>query len=107
MRSFEDRLKGFEAAFQRDQELAFRIKARRNRLFGLWAAEQFGLPAGEAAEGYAKTVVAADFQAPGDDDVIGKVRSDLAEKGITLTPAELRAQLNRAAEEARRQLSQP
>jgi hypothetical protein len=62
-----------EAAFQREQELAFRITARRNRLFGLWAAEQLGLSAGEAAEGYAKTVVAADFEAPGDDDVVGKV----------------------------------
>jgi hypothetical protein len=107
MKSFEDRQKGFEAAFQRDQELAFRITARRNRLFGLWAAERMGIPAGEAAEGYAKTVVAADFEMPGDDDVLSKVRSDLAEKGIVLTETELRAELSRAAAEARRQLSQP
>ena len=107
MKSFEDRQKGFEAAFQRDQELAFRITARRNRLFGLWAAERLGIPAGDAAEGYAQTVVAADFEAPGDDDVVGKVRSDLAEKGIALTEAELRVELSRAAAEARRQLSQP
>jgi hypothetical protein len=107
MKSFEDRQKGFEAAFQRDQELAFRITARRNRLFGLWAAERIGIPAGEAAEGYAKTVVAADFEMPGDDDVLSKVRSDLAEKGIVLTETELRAELSRAAAEARRQLSQP
>jgi len=91
MESFEDRQKGFEAAFQRDQELAFRITARRNRLFGLWAAERLGLPAGDAAEGYAQTV-AADFEAPGDDDVVGKMRSDLAEKGIALTEAELRVE---------------
>ena len=63
MESFEDRQKGFEAAFQRDQELAFRITARRNRLFGLWAAERLGLPAGDAAERYAQTVVAQDFEA--------------------------------------------
>jgi hypothetical protein len=49
MKGFEDR-NGFEAAFQRDQELTFRIKARRNRLFGLWAAERLGLPAGEVGE---------------------------------------------------------
>jgi hypothetical protein len=107
MKSFEDRQKGFEAAFHRDQELAFRITARRNRLFGLWAAERLGLPAGDPAEGYARTVVAADFEAPGDDDVVGKVRSDLAEKGIALTEAELRTELSRAAAEARRQLSPP
>ena len=66
MKIFEDRQKGFEAAFQRDQELMFRIGARRNRLFGLWAATRLGLTAGEAAEAYAKTVVAADFEEPGD-----------------------------------------
>jgi len=74
MKSFEDRQKGFEGAFQRDQELNFRIIARRNRLFGLWAATRMGLSAGDAAEAYAKTVVAADFVEPGEDDVIRKCR---------------------------------
>jgi hypothetical protein len=105
MKGLEDRQRGFEAAFQRDQELTFRIKARRNRLFGLWAAERLGLPAGEVAEDYAIAVAAADFEMPGDDDVVGKLRSDFAEKGIALTEAELRAELSRAAAEARRQLS--
>src|SRR4029077_8003386 len=106
MKGFEDR-NGFEAALQRDQELAFRIKARRNRLFGLWAAERLGVPAGEASEDYAIAVAAADFEIPGDDDVVGKVRSDLAEKGISLTEPELREELTRAAAEAQSQLSQP
>jgi hypothetical protein len=106
MKSFEDRQKGFEAAFQRDQELTFRIGARRNRLFGLWAATRLGLAAGEAAEAYAKTVVAADFEEPGDDDVIRKVSGDLTQKGVGMTDAELRAELARAAVEARRQLTE-
>jgi hypothetical protein len=106
MKSFEDRQKGFEAAFQRNQELLFRIGARRNRLFGLWAATRLGLTAGEAAEAYAKTVVAADFEEPGDDDVIRKVRGDLTEKGVGMTEAELRAELARAAAEARKQLTE-
>jgi hypothetical protein len=55
---------------------------------------------------YAKTVVAIDFQAPGDADVIEKVRADLAEKSIALTEAELRAELAHAATEARRQIAQ-
>lgn len=105
MKNFEDRQKGFEAAFQRDQELAFRIGARRNRLFGLWAATRLGL-AGEAADAYAKTVVAADFEEPGDDDVIRKVHGDLTEQGISTTDAELRAELGRAAAEARKQLTE-
>jgi hypothetical protein len=80
MKSFDDRQKGFEAEFARGQELTFRITARRNRLLGLWVAERLALPAGEPAEAYAKTVVAADFQMPGDDDVVEKVRGDLTAK---------------------------
>ena len=83
----------------------FRVTARRNRLFGLWVAVQLGLPAGEEAETYAKTVVAADFEAPGDADVIEKVRTDLEKKGVAVNEAELRAELAHAAAEARRQLA--
>jgi hypothetical protein len=106
MKSFTDREKGFEAEFKRNQELRFRVTARRNRLFGLWAAARLGLREGDEAEAYAKEVVAADFEAPGDDDVIGKVRADLEAKGITVTEAELRSELERAAAEARRQIAQ-
>ena len=106
MRSIDDRQKGFEAQFVHGQELAFRITARRNRLLGLWAAERLGLPVGEPTEAYAKTVVAADFQAPGDDDVIEKVRGDLVAQGIEITEAEVRAELTRAAAQAREQLTE-
>src|SRR5438045_1800168 len=106
MRSFEERQKGHEAQFAHGQELAFRITARRNRLLGLWAAERLGLPAGEPAEAYAKSVVAADFQAPGDDDVIDKVRGDLVAKGLEVTEAEVRGELTRAAAQAREQLTE-
>ena len=104
MKSFTEREKGFEAEFKRNQEPVFRVTARRNRLFGLWAAVRLGLP-GEEAETYAKTVVAADFEAPGDADVIEKVRADLEENGVAVTEAELRAELAHAAVEARRQLA--
>jgi len=105
MKSLDDRQKGFEAEFARGQELTFRITARRNRLLGLWAAERLGLPAGEPAEAYAKTVVAADFQTPGDDDVVERVRRDLASKGVDVTEAEVRAELTRAAAQAGEQLA--
>jgi len=104
MKNFTERGKPFEAEYSRNQEVMFRITARRNRLFGLWAAAKMGLNAGEAAETYAKSVVAADFEAPGDDDVIAKVRADLAEKGVALTEAELRTELALAAAEARLQV---
>ena len=106
MKSFSDREKGFEAEFKRNQELRFRVTARRNRLFGLWAAKWLGLAAGEEAEAYAKTVVEADFEAPGDADVIEKVRTDLVKAGVAVTERELHAELERAAAEARRQVAQ-
>lgn len=104
MKDLSDRAKAFEAEFKQKEELDFRITARRNRLFGLWAASRLGLSAGEAAETYARSVVAADFQAPGDEDVIAKVRADLAEKGVHTSEAGLRAELDHAGIEARRQL---
>jgi|SRR5689334_4861551 len=103
MTNLKERERAFEAEYSRNQELAFRITARRNRLFGLWAAAKMGLAAGEAVETYAKAVIAADFEAPGDDDVIGKVRADLADKGVLIADAELRTELARAAADARRQ----
>ena len=104
MKSLAERGQAFEAEFKRNQELAFRVTARRNRLFGLWAAARLGLPQGEAAEAYARTVVAADFKEPGDADVIEKVQVDLAGKDITVSEAELRVELAHAGTEARRQL---
>jgi hypothetical protein len=104
MNSFEERQKGFEAQFVRDQELSFRVAARRNKLLGLWAAARLGLPDGEAALAYAQSIVAADFQAPGDEDVIDKLRGDFAAKSVIVADAEIRAELARAAAEAHKQL---
>ena len=104
MKNFDDREKAFEAEFKRNQELQFRVNARRNKLFGLWAADKLGIGAGDEAEAYARAVVDADFERPGDGDVIEKVRGDLAAKGIEMSEAQLRAELTLAAEEAKRQL---
>jgi len=104
MNGLSEREKAFEAEFKHNQELAFRITARRNRLFGLWAADRLGLPSAEA-EAYAAAVVAADFEKPGDDDVIGKVLQDFKHQGIAIIEPQLRCELGRALTEARRQLS--
>ena len=68
MATFDKREKGYESKFAHDQEMAFKVQARRNKLLGLWAAEKLGLVADDA-DSYAKQVVIADFEAPGDDDV--------------------------------------
>ena len=76
MTTFDDRERAFETKFARDEELAFRIVARRNRLLGQWAAELMKLTPAEA-DAYAKTVVHADLEEAGDDDVVRKVLGDL------------------------------
>ena len=103
MTGFDERGKSHERKFQQDQELAFKTRARRNRLLGLWAAERMGL-AGEAAEHYARDVLAADLEKPGVDDVIAKIAADFAKHGVALGEARIRAELDRCAAEAKKQL---
>jgi hypothetical protein len=74
--SFNERRKGYEAKWAHDEDLRFKVMNRRNKLLGLWAAGETG-KTGESADAYAKTVVAADFQEKGDEDVFRKVRGDL------------------------------
>jgi hypothetical protein len=88
MTTFDRREEGFEAKFAHDEALKFKAEARRNRLLGLWVAEQLGL-SGEAANEYARTVVAAEFGENRGADVVAKVMADLAAKGITVTEAQI------------------
>ncbi|HEX7968607.1 MAG TPA: DUF1476 domain-containing protein [Stellaceae bacterium] len=106
MSGFDEREKGFERKFQHDQEFAFKVKARRNRLLGLWAAERLGLK-GDAAETYARDIVAADLQKAGDQNVIDKVAGDFANKGIKLDATRVRVELDRFMAEAKKQLGAP
>jgi hypothetical protein len=103
MTSFDDRKKSFEDKFKHDQELTFKITARRNKLLGLWAAERLGLK-DDAADAYAKDVIASDFQKPGDDDIVQKVAGDLAAKNTGISVEQVRDALNRLALEARKQI---
>ena len=80
MTTFDDREKAFEAKYEHDEQLKFKVTARRNKLLGLWAAGLLG-KTGADAEAYAKEVVMADFEKPGDSDVIDKLMKDLAAAG--------------------------
>jgi hypothetical protein len=93
MTTFDKREEGFEKKFALDEERKFKAEARRDKLLGLWVAAMLGL-SGEAANDYAREVVAADFQQPGDADVVRKVMRDLAAKGIAMSEAELRAKMD-------------
>ena len=103
MTDFSDRQKGEERKFAMDEETAFRVAARRNRLLGQWAAAKMGLTA-EETDAYAKEVVQADFEEAGDEDVVRKVLGDLTSAGIDIDDAAVRAALEDKTVEARRQL---
>jgi hypothetical protein len=103
MTTFDMREEGFEKKFAVDEEQKFKATARRNRMVGQWAAEKLGLN-GEAATVYAKEVVAADFEEPGDGDVVRKIETDFAAKGIGMTAADIRAKLAEFMTEATAQV---
>lgn len=102
MTSFNDREKAFENKFARDEELQFKITARRNKLLGHWAAEKMGLTP-EETDAYAKEVIQADFEEAGDEDVVRKVLGDLTAAGVDIDDAGVRAALELQMVEARRQ----
>lgn len=104
MNGFDDREKGFEAKYKVDQEKEFKVTARRNRLLGAWAAELMGLN-GDAADAYAKDVVASDFIKPGDGDVVEKVLGDFGDKGVAVDETALRKKMEELQALAREQLS--
>lgn len=102
MAGFNDREKAFENKFARDEEMQFKLTARRNRLVGEWAAEKMGLTA-EETDAYAKAVVQADFEEAGDEDVIRKLMGDLTSAGVDIDDAGIRTALTEKMIEARRQ----
>jgi hypothetical protein len=103
MTNFNDRERGEEAKYAHDEDMMFRIQARRNRLLGEWAAGLMGLSAAES-DAYAKAVVQADFEEAGDEDVIRKLLGDLTSAGVDTSDAQVRAALEEKQIEARRAL---
>lgn len=102
MTDFSDRQRGEEAKYAFDEENSFKIAARATRLVGEWAAGLMGLTA-EEAEAYRKSVIQADFEEAGSEDVIRKLLGDLTQAGCEVNEAEIRAKLEECTVEARRQ----
>ena len=101
MTTFDDRERAFESQYARDQEMQFKIVARRNRLLGQWAAKKMGLTEAEA-DAYARDVIRADFEEGGDDDVIRKLLGDLTSAGVEIEESAIRQALDHKTVEARR-----
>jgi hypothetical protein len=93
MTTFDKREEAFEMQFAHDEELRFKATARRNKLLGLWAAEKMGLT-GADADSYALSVVMADFEEPGDHDVVRTIRTDFDAKGVVQSDHQISRTVN-------------
>ena len=103
MAEFDDRERAEETKFKLDQELEFKAQARRAKLVGLWAAELMGLSDG-AADDYAKSVVMADMEEAGTEDIFRKIRADLDMQSVQLSDHQIRAKLDECLGIAREQI---
>lgn len=101
MTTFDDRERAFESKYARDQEMQFKIIARRNRLLGQWAARKMRLTEAEA-DAYARDVIRADFEEAGDEDVVRKLLGDLTSAGVEIDEGAIRQALEHKTVEARR-----
>ncbi len=103
MTTFDGREKAAEQKYKMDQETEFKITARRNKLLGLWVAKQLGWNSKKSEE-YATAVVMADFQKPGDDDVIEKVMADCKQYKLSMSESALRKQMQDLRQLAKQQV---
>lgn len=99
MTTFDNREKAFEQKFAHDQDLKFKAESRRNKALAEWAGAKMGL-SGAALEDYVKAVRKADLAEKGDDDVFGKVKADLAGKGVAVADADIRKFMGEALAKA-------
>ena len=98
MSSFDEREKSFEKKYAYDEELQFKISARRNKYLGQWASKILGYDEEKEKE-YIQSVIKADFQEPGDEDVFRKVKTDL--KDHSISDEEIRKQMDELNEKAK------
>lgn len=103
MNILDNREKAIEGKFSRDEDFRFRVRARRNKLLGLWVAKALQLD-GENADNYANEVVAADMALPGDDDVVQKVMKDLNACGLHMDAVSIKNEMHTLERIARKEL---
>ena len=103
MSSFDEREKSFEKKFVRDEELQFKVNAKRNKYLGEWAADKLGKVNSDRAA-YAQEVIKADFAEPGDEDVFRKIQSDFKKASISISDSKIREQMTSLLERAQKEL---
>ena len=98
MKKFDEREKSFEKKFVKDEELQFKIAAKRNKYLGQWVSGKFGYNSEQEKE-YIESVIKADFQEAGDEDVFRKIKTDL--KNQNITDEDIRKKMNELNEKAK------
>jgi len=103
MNSFDEREKSFEKKFVRDEELQFKINAKRNKYLGEWAADKLGKTNTDKTT-YIQEVIKSDFAEPGDEDVFRKIQKDFKEASISISDSEIREQMTSLLDRAKKEL---
>ena len=101
MSKFDEREKSYERKFVRDEEIQFKINAKRNKYLGEWAADKLGKPEKDKAA-YVLEVIKSDFAEPGDDDVFKKIQSDFKKASVIMPDTEIKDQMNLSLERAKK-----
>ena len=103
MNKFDERERSFEKKFAKDQELQFKVSAKRNKYLGEWAADKLG-KINDDRVAYVQEVVKSDFAEPGDEDVFRKIQSDFKKASISTPDSEIREQMTSLLERAQKEL---
>lgn len=103
MTTFDEREQAFENKFKHDEEVQFRVFARRAKLAGLWAAGLLGLT-GDDAAAYAKQIVTVDFEEPGHKDIVRRILADFQAKGVDVSEHRIEKELDSLLDKARQQI---
>ena len=98
MSTFDEREKSFEKKFAHDEELQFKVSARRNKYIGQWASQILGYNVDQEKE-YIQSVIKADFAEAGDEDVFRKIKQDL--KNYNINEEEIRKKMDELNEKAK------
>ena len=101
MSSFDEREKSFENKFVRDEELQFKVNAKRNKYLGEWAADKLN-KIDKDRENYIQEVIKSDFAEPGEEDVFKKIQSDFKKASIAMSDSEIREQMSSLLERAKK-----
>ena len=101
MSKFDEREKSFEKKFAKDQELQFKVSARRNKYLAEWASSNLGKNE-DQKQNYIKEIIKADLEEAGDEDVFRMVKKDFENSDINMSDSEIRNQMSLAFERAKK-----